>query len=341
MGVFRVKSRDLWAVKWREDGRQRVLYYKTEQEARAAEAERLAAQDTDPRPTVGELVVAFYRHNPRHERTKRNVVYFLAGYEKDGKHIEGPGEFLRDRYAETLTRRDLEMMRDNMRARNPRVTNATINKYQAYLKGIFSWAVEQELLPFHPWRFKLLKHIKTPVHVSVDSLTRIYQELPDYMQWAVKTALCLVLRPGLVELFGLRWEAFDWRLGIVYIQQGKTGQIKTVYPPAAYMQEALARFREDMRSGIPYVCHRRGQKVLSYKEVWKSACNRAGVSMRLYDIRHISITEMLAQGADLASVAAQAGHSSIETTAKNYAHVTPKGQRHAASLIPELPPSGK
>ena len=218
MGVFRVKSRDLWAVKWREDGRQRVLYYKTEQEARAAEAERLAAQDTDPRPTVGELVVAFYRHNPRHERTKRNVVYFLAGYEKDGKHIEGPGEFLRDRYAETLTRRDLEMMRDNMRARNPRVTNATINKYQAYLKGIFSWAVEQELLPFHPWRFKLLKHIKTPVHVSVDSLTRIYQELPDYMQWAVKTALCLVLRPGLVELFGLRWEAFDWRRGIVYIQ---------------------------------------------------------------------------------------------------------------------------
>ena len=81
------------------------------------------------------------------------------------------------------------------------------------------------------------------------------------------------------------------------------------------------------------------QRVL--KEVWKSACNRAGVSMRLYDIRHISITEMLAQGADLASVAAQAGHSSIETTAKNYAHVTPKGQRHAASLIPELPPSGK
>lgn len=337
MSIYRVKSRDLWAVKWREEGKQRVRYFKTEQEARAAEAERLDRQNDDSRPTLGELVMEFYQHNPHNEHTRRNVVYFLAGYDANGTHVEGAGEFLRDRYAETLTRRDLERMRENMRLKNPAVSNATINKYQAYIKGILSWAVEQERIPVHPWRFKLLKHVKKPVHVNVDALFRVYQELPDFMQWAVKTALCLVLRPGLVELFNLRWDAFDWRRGIVYIRQGKTGNVKTVYPPQPYMQEAHARFIEDMRRGIPFVCHKNGRRILSYKEVWKAACRRAGVTMRFYDIRHVSITEMLAQGADLASVAAQAGHSSIETTAKNYAHVTPGGQKHAASLIPALP----
>ena len=173
------------------------------------------------------------------------------------------------------------------------------------------------------------------------ALLNIYRELPEYMQWAVKTALCLVVRPGLVELFGLLWSSFDWRRGLVYVKQGKTGEIKTVYPPAAYMKEAYRRYQHDTANGIPYVCHRNGRKVLSYRQAWENACKRTNEQMRFYDIRHVSITEMLAQGADLAAVAAQAGHSSIETTAKNYAHVTPRGQMHASTLIPLLPETDK
>ena len=43
-----------------------------------------------------------------------------------------------------------------------------------------------------------------------------------------------------------------------------------------------------------------------------------------------------AAGADLAAVAAQMGHSSIQTTATTYAHVTPGGQSRAAELMPPL-----
>lgn len=58
--------------------------------------------------------------------------------------------------------------------------------------------------------------------------------------------------------------------------------------------------------------------------------------MRPYDVRHLSASEMLARGADLASVAAQMGHSSVTTTGNTYAHVTAGGQARAAALMPVL-----
>ena len=149
MSVFKVKNRGLWAAKWRESGKQCVKYFGTEAEAISFESDRLAAKASgDDRITLIELVVLFYRNNPsKNEHTKKNVLYFLCGHDVGGKHIEGAGEFLANKYADSLNRRDLELMRDNIRMKNPKVSNATINKYQAYLRGILSWGVEQDLDP--------------------------------------------------------------------------------------------------------------------------------------------------------------------------------------------------
>ena len=79
--------------------------------------------------------------------------------------------------------------------------------------------------------------------------------------------------------------------------------------------------------------------MLDYNTAWRTAVKLAGMQgrgIRPYDIRHIAASEMLAAGADLAAVAAQMGHSSIQTTATTYAHVTPGGQSRAAELMPPL-----
>ena len=76
-----------------------------------------------------------------------------------------------------------------------------------------------------------------------------------------------------------------------------------------------------------------------YRSAWDRAKKRAGFAgrcIRPYDIRHAAASEMLAAGADLAAVAAQMGHASIQTTATTYAHVTPGGQKRAADLLPSL-----
>lgn len=338
MSIHKANNRNLYFCKWREDGKEKRRYFKTEQEARSFEAERLQPEaEPEDRLTLGELTMLFFRSRPDfHPVTKRQIVYFLAGHEEKGRHISGVGEFLRDKYAESLTRQDLERMREGFRAQG--TGNNTINKFQAYIRAILAWGVDQDLIHINPWRdYRRLKVVKPIIRASVDDLRRLYPELPEYLQWAVKTAFFLALRPGQVELFSLTWDAFDWRRGVVIIRQGKSGRLKTVLPHPAYMAEARERYRRDMAAGIPLVCHRGdGQRVLSFRTAWVMACKRAGVTLRPYDIRHIAATEMLARGADLAAVAAQLGHSNVATTGGTYAHVTAGIQARAAALMPGL-----
>lgn len=130
---------------------------------------------------------------------------------------------------------------------------------------------------------------------------RVFMYLPDYLQWAVKTAFYSALRFGHVELFGLQWAAFDWQRRQVVIRQGKSGRTSNrAYSNESYFTEAMERFAQDMRAGVTYVCHRNGLRVLSYRTAWLTACKRAGVKMKPYAVRHVAATTMLANGADLA-----------------------------------------
>jgi len=327
MSVHYFKPRGLWFSKWKEDGREKRRYFKTQAEAQAFEAERIQDQAQNDRLTLGELTASFFRSRPEYNHeTKRHIVNFLAG---------GPGDFLRDKYADALTRRDLEAMREHMRA-NGTGPN-TINKMQAYIRAILAWGVDQQLIALNPWRdFKRLKVQRPIVRVSLSDFRRLYAELPAYLQWAAKTAYALALRPGQVELFSLEWSAFIWRRGLVVVRQGKSGALKTVVPHPSYMQEARERYAVDSAAGIVLVCHRDGQRVLSFRTAWQSACRRAGVSMRPYDIRHLAATVMLGAGADLAAVAAQLGHANVATTGATYAHITAGAQARAAALMPEI-----
>lgn len=338
MSVHYMKSRNLWFSKWKEDGKERRKYFKTEKEARLFEQERLQADaEREERLTFGDLAIRYFKSRPDfHHETKKTIVRMIAGYTKDGQHVDGPAEFLRDKYAESLNRQDLEALREAYRLRG--AGNNTINKRQAYVRAILAWGVEQDLIHFNPWRdYKLLKYKRPIIQVSLENLRRVYVELPAHLQWAVKTAFFLALRPGHVELFSLLWSAFNWRRGVVVVRQGKTGMLKTVVPHPLYMQEARARFEEDMAKGIELVCHREnGCAINSYRTAWLNACARAGVKMRPYDIRHIAATEMLARGADLAAVSAQLGHNNVTTTGTTYAHVTAGSQAAAASLMPAI-----
>ncbi len=117
MSVHKAAGRQLFFCKWREDGKEKRRYFKTEQEALAYETERIqAVSQEEDRLTLGELVMLYFRSNPdKHLKTKKNIVHFLAGYDKDNAHQTGPGEFLRDKYADSLNRQDLERMREALR----------------------------------------------------------------------------------------------------------------------------------------------------------------------------------------------------------------------------------
>lgn len=340
MSVFFYKPRSCWACQWSLSGKRKRKYFKTENEATAYDSERKQKDVDEARPTMGELIVVFFKHHEdyNHE-TKKKIVYLFAGYEKDGKHISGAGEFLRDKYADSLTRIDLENLRENIKGKG-RAGNSTCNKFQAYIRAILAWGADQSLISFNPWRdFKRLPTKQRLFTATLADFQRILVNCPEWLKWAFATAYACSLRFGQVELFSLQWSAFQWRGGYVQLFQGKSGRLKRVFPPKEYMIEAQKRYEEDVRNGIVYVCHRNGLRVVTYKEAWKTALKLSGlqgVNIRPYDIRHVAASEMLAAGADLAAVSSQLGHSSVVTTGTFYAHVTAGAQQRASAKLPSL-----
>jgi integrase len=339
MSVYQRKNDMLWIAAWYESGKKKTRAFKDEHTARAFEAERLSLLNKDSaRLTLGEVAAVFFRSRPEfHSVTKDTIIWVLSGRDRaGGRHSEAPGEFMRDKYADALSRHDLERLREGFRVRG--ASNCTINKYQAYIHSILSWGVEQEMIQRNPWRdFKRLPVKKSVISTSLVDVQKVFNNASAWLQWAIKTMYALTIRPGHVELFGLQWTAFDWSSGAVQVQQGKSKRIKSVFPPESYLAEARQRYETDAVAGVLYVCHRGGKRVNSYREAWSAAIAKAEVSyFPMYHIRHVSISEALARGADLAAVAAQAGHSSISTTTNFYGHVIAGAQRRAAALMPSL-----
>lgn len=328
-----------WLVKFKDSGKWVQKSFKDENTARAFDAEQ-AESTTDSRLSLIELAASFFQAHPEYnQETRSKILHFINGYTNaSGKWVDGRGQFLRDKYAEDLSRSDLELMRTVMRKHKS--GNSTINKMQAYLRAILVWGVDQQLILINPWRdYKRLPTKKHEITATLADFQAILAFCPDWLRWALATAYALAMRPGHVELFGLTWSAFNWRHGYVQYAQGKSGRLKRVYPPPAYWQEAMQRCAEDTAAGIPWTCHRIGRRVNNYRSAWERAKKKAGyegMCIRFYDIRHAAASELLGAGADLAAVAAQMGHASIQTTATTYAHVTPGGQKRAAELMPSL-----
>lgn len=66
---------------------------------------------------------------------------------------------------------------------------------------------------------------------------------------------------------------------------------------------------------------------------WRRLCGKAGVRVRLHDLRHFTATEMLDAGVPLRTVAGRLGHRRTSTTADIYAAWLPASDREAADLL--------
>ena len=306
--------------------KQRSFAPNKEVEARKFDAECAYDETDNTRMTLVEAVLAYLKtvHHCRETAlTYRYVITRLAGH-------------LQSRFVDTLTRRDLESVRDA--ARESGCKPATINHYVGKLKAALNWCAEQDLIAENPWQ----KYRQLPAKVQhrtgeYGDFLKVYAELPDWMRWACRTAMALCLRPGISELFRLKWGAFDWNAGAVHVLMPKVDAMKTVYAPPAYLSEARERFEADGMDKEQYVCRSRTGRLVQkkiYMKAWYKACQSVGVKMPLYAMRHIAASEMLAGGADLVAVAAQLGHRSIQTTAAIYSHVVAGAQQRAALTLP-------
>lgn len=332
MSVFQ-RTDGRWVVKYKDNlGKRIQKTFKEEGDARKFSDELYIDSREGSRITVFEAVTLYIKdHDWLSGGAKRQYAWTVAGsVTKAGKRIVGCAECIADKFVDELTRRDFNDVRDNLRARGN--CNGTINNYISMLNSSFNYAASEGLIKDNPWKaFSNLRHRKKRRDGSLEDFRKLYAILPEWMQWWCRTCMALCLRPGAAELFGLQWKAFDWVNNAVTVYMGKVGRSKTVYPIREYMDEARARFEQDEEGREGYVCRNKyGRQVKYYKTTWHRFCRQAGVSIPPYAMRHLAATLMLAAGADVASVAANLGHSTPAVTLKVYAHAMPAGQRDAS-----------
>ena len=77
--------------------------------------------------------------------------------------------------------------------------------------------------------------------------------------------------------------------------------------------------------------------VHEYGSALARARRKAGVeNFCLYALRHITATEMVRKGFDVAAVAANLGHCNPTITLNTYAHALPAAQKEASSVLGAL-----
>jgi len=136
-GRFVVKFKD-------EEGRWKQRSFRTDEEARQFDADCQYNKMENTRLTLLEAVLVYLKNTEYAEKTIATYEFLVCGHDRqNGYHREGPAEFIADRFVDTLTRRDLENVRE--RCRNDGLTMTSINSYVSKLKAAINFGASNRI----------------------------------------------------------------------------------------------------------------------------------------------------------------------------------------------------
>ncbi len=219
------------------------------------------------------------------------------------------------------------------------VKNTTIHRELSDIRAVLRWAVKRKLIATNPMDgFEMPKRddarIQPPTKKEFEAIIAC---AAPHLQRAMLLSYYTGLRPGKEELLSLKWEAVDFINRTIMVTSAKKGGLPVRMVPLnnTLYNYLLKWHNKDSETGQQYIVNYGGGRVDSLKTAWRSAKKRAKVfrRLRLYDIRHRAITNMLEAGADLKSVSEIAGHASVDMTTRIYQHVSSDLKRKAVDFL--------
>ena len=235
--------------------------------------------------------------------------------------------------AEELTFNDLV----TVAARFSHRSACTQNHYMSYLHIILRFGLSQGLIQKDPMQgWKKLRESKREVHLTFEDFQKIFAHSPPHLQWLLEVQWELGTRPGPSELFAVRWADVDFEHNIIRVRGTKTKTSDRLMPITREFKERLLAKRAEASSA--YLVEFDGKPISSCKTAFKKACKAAKIeySVRLYDIRHLFASTMLANGGDLKAVSKLLGHSTTIMTADVYYHELKGEKERALAVKPRL-----
>ena len=212
----------------------------------------------------------------------------------------------------------------------------TLNKYLSYIKTVFKFGVENELIEKNPLRqWHKPKEYPRDTRLTVADLLKIKEVAAPHLAWAIEVAYHLGVRTGPSELLALKWDDINWTEQTISVFATKTQTRRTVPISDAFLVQ-LRKKKESAK------CNRvvdfNGRPVSQISRAMRTAIKRAGIDypVVLYDIRHLFATTLLNVGGELSAVSKLMGHARIQTTVNNYYHLLGNEKRRTIEKLPPL-----
>jgi len=389
--VFRARYKDP-SGEWKETSTWYISYYVEEKgkhvkeatgKTSKAEAEKLLrkrlssldeGEPTGPdvyRTTLGDLAVMIvddYTANERRSgRRIKECLAHIVGSETEKGHAPKAGFFLKTTKAKTVTEDRLTAYVAHRQSQGAK--NATINRELACLRRMFRLGARARKVGRRP-DFTLLKeHNRRKGFFEPADFNAVLAHLPADIRPIARVAYITGWRIA-SEILTRQWKDVDFSAGFLRLEPEET---KTddgrMFPFTPDLREVLKTQREhteavEQEQGriIPWVFHRNGEPIRTFRRAWISACIKVGlgkcvtdtegrtvkrVAYRIpHDFRRTAVRNLERAGVPRSAAMAMVGHKT-ESVYRRYAITDEVMLKEAAVKLAALhetqrnaPPSG-
>jgi integrase len=212
---------------------------------------------------------------------------------------------------------------------------ASVNRYMALVKYIFSLAERWEVIDKSPARgvSRLEENNHKERYLSAEETERLLREMsrcqsrvvPDLIEFLILTGA----RKG--EAAKARWDDFDLERKVWTIPLSKSGKDRHV-PLSRGALRVLER-RRYVDSEYVFPNPKTGLPLQHFHNTWDRIRTRAGLpDVRIHDLRHNFASLLINSGRSLYEVQKLLGHADISTT-QRYAHLAQATLQEATELV--------
>lgn len=203
---------------------------------------------------------------------------------------------------------------------------ATLNRYQAAISAVFTWAQRQRItpkgwanpargVPMRPENNKRVRYLTDDERARLLDACR--KSKTPRLYAFVLVALTTGARRGSLE--GLRWRDVDLDRGEALVPRTKSGAPHVLVLTPAVVAE-LRRFTGAPGS-LVFASRRNPAEPVDFTYAWKKALKVAGIKdFRFHDNRHDAASSLAKAGATLVEIGDALAHKQLQTTLR-YAHL--------------------
>ncbi len=194
--------------------------------------------------------------------------------------------------------------------------NATINRELAALKRMFRLGHAVEKVASVPAISLLREDNVRKGFFERSQLDDVLRHLPQELSTLILVAYITGWRVK-SEILTRQWQHVDFRAGWLRLEPGETKNGKgRMFPLTPELRAALEDERErtkalEQATGqiIPWIFHRNGTAIRSFRSAWRTACRNAGLPGRIpHDFRRTAVRNLERAGVPRSDAKAMVGH---------------------------------